>query len=65
MPFGGSPWGALLFFLIGLLDDLFGLSASSRLLMQAAIAAIAWHVGVSIDFFEHSLCRPGVAARVV
>ena len=46
----GVTLGGLAFFLIGLLDDLFGLSASSRLLMQATIAGIAWYVGVSIDF---------------
>ncbi|MEO1095681.1 MAG: MraY family glycosyltransferase [Cyanobacteria bacterium J06638_28] len=46
----GVTLGGLAFFLIGLLDDLFGLSASSRLLMQAMIAGIAWYVGVSIDF---------------
>lgn len=46
----GVTLGGLAFFLIGLLDDLFGLSASSRLLMQGMISAIAWHVGVSIDF---------------
>ena len=46
----GVTLGGFAFFLIGLLDDLFGLSASSRLLMQATIAGIAWYVGVSIDF---------------
>lgn len=46
----GVTLGGLAFFLIGLMDDLFGLSASSRLLMQATVAGIAWHVGVSIDF---------------
>ena len=37
----GVTLGGFAFFLIGLLDDLFGLSASSRLLMQALIAGIA------------------------
>ena len=46
----GVTIGGLAFFLIGLMDDLFGLSPFSRLLMQAAVATIAWHVGVSIDF---------------
>ena len=46
----GVTIGGLAFFLIGLMDDLFGLSAFSRLLMQAIVATIAWHVGVSIDF---------------
>ncbi|MBD0335396.1 MAG: undecaprenyl/decaprenyl-phosphate alpha-N-acetylglucosaminyl 1-phosphate transferase [Cyanobacteria bacterium Co-bin13] len=46
----GVTIGGLAFFLIGLTDDLFGLSPISRLFMQSAVAAIAWHVGVSIDF---------------
>lgn len=46
----GVTLGGFAFFLIGLLDDLIGLSASSRLLMQSLIAGIAWYVGVSIDF---------------
>ncbi|MFE4106318.1 glycosyltransferase family 4 protein [Almyronema epifaneia] len=46
----GVTIGGLAFFLIGLMDDLFGLSALSRLFMQAVVAALAWHVGVSIDF---------------
>ena len=46
----GVTLGGLAFFLIGLLDDLFGLSAISRLLMQAIVAAITWYVGVDIAF---------------
>ena len=46
----GVTLGGLAFFLIGLMDDFFGLSASSRLLMQATVAGLAWQVGVSIDF---------------
>ncbi|WP_008317040.1 glycosyltransferase family 4 protein [Leptolyngbya sp. PCC 6406] len=46
----GLTLGGLASFLIGLMDDLFGLSSLSRLLMQALVAGIAWHVGVSIDF---------------
>lgn len=46
----GVTIGGLAFFLIGLMDDLFGLSPFSRLFMQAAVASVAWHVGVSIDF---------------
>ncbi len=46
----GVTLGGLAFFLIGLMDDLFGLSPLSRLIMQALVAALAWHVGVSIDF---------------
>lgn len=46
----GVTIGGLAFFLIGLIDDLFGLSAISRLIVQAMVAAIAWNVGVAIDF---------------
>lgn len=46
----GVTIGGLAFFLIGLMDDLFGLSPISRLVMQSLVATIAWHVGVSIDF---------------
>lgn len=46
----GVTIGGLAFFLIGLMDDLFGLSAMNRLLMQATVAGIAWYVGVSINF---------------
>lgn len=48
----GVTIGGFAYFLIGLTDDLFGLSPISRLLMQAVVAAIAWHVGVSIDFLS-------------
>lgn len=46
----GVTIGGLAFFLIGLMDDLFGLSAVVRLLMQAAVAGCAWQVGVQINF---------------
>ncbi|MDJ0703036.1 MAG: MraY family glycosyltransferase [Leptolyngbyaceae cyanobacterium MO_188.B28] len=46
----GVTVGGLAFFLIGLMDDLFNLSPFSRLFMQAIVAALAWNVGVSIDF---------------
>lgn len=46
----GVTIGGLAFFLIGLADDLFGLSAILRLLLQSAIAACAWLVGVQIAF---------------
>lgn len=42
--------GGLAFFLIGLTDDLFGLSPLTRLVMQSVVAALAWQVGVSITF---------------
>lgn len=47
----GVTIGGVLFFLIGLADDLFTLSSGSRLLMQATVATLAWLVGVRIDFF--------------
>ncbi len=46
----GVTIGGLAFFLIGLADDLFGLSPISRLLMQSMIAGLAWWVGVQIEF---------------
>jgi UDP-GlcNAc:undecaprenyl-phosphate GlcNAc-1-phosphate transferase len=46
----GVSIGGVAFFLIGLADDLFSLSPFLRLLMQVAVACIAWNVGVSIDF---------------
>lgn len=46
----GVTLGGLAFFLIGLADDLIGLSPISRLIMQSAVAGIAWQAGVSISF---------------
>lgn len=46
----GVTLGGFAFFVIGLTDDLFGLSAISRLVMQSIVAAIAWKVGVDINF---------------
>lgn len=46
----GVTIGGVLFFLIGLADDLFHLSPFSRLLMQFGVAAAAWGVGVRIEF---------------
>ncbi|MFZ4639123.1 MAG: glycosyltransferase family 4 protein [Nodosilinea sp.] len=46
----GVTIGGLAFFLIGLTDDLFGLSPLTRLVMQSVVAALAWQVGVSINF---------------
>jgi UDP-GlcNAc:undecaprenyl-phosphate/decaprenyl-phosphate GlcNAc-1-phosphate transferase len=48
----GVTLGGLAFFLIGLMDDLFGLSAISRLVMQGIVAALAWKVGVDINFIS-------------
>jgi UDP-GlcNAc:undecaprenyl-phosphate/decaprenyl-phosphate GlcNAc-1-phosphate transferase len=47
----GVTGGGLCFFAIGLLDDLFTLSPLLRLVMQVGVAATAWYLGVSIDFF--------------
>ncbi len=46
----GVTIGGLLFFLIGLADDLFGLSAFMRLFLQTIVAGAAWQVGVQIAF---------------
>lgn len=46
----GVTLGGLAFFLIGLTDDLFGLSPLTRLLMQTIVAGLAWNAGVQIDF---------------
>jgi UDP-GlcNAc:undecaprenyl-phosphate/decaprenyl-phosphate GlcNAc-1-phosphate transferase len=46
----GVTIGGLAFFLIGLADDLFTLSAIVRLLLQAIVAGSAWWVGVQINF---------------
>lgn len=46
----GVTVGGLAFFVIGLADDLFGLSAWFRLIMEVIVASIAWQVGVQIEF---------------
>ncbi len=56
----GVTLGGLGFFLIGLVDDLFGLSAISRLIMQAIIASMAWYVGVDIAFLSLPLVETGI-----
>ncbi len=48
----GVTVGGLLFFFIGLADDLFQLPASLRLVLQAMVATAAWKVGVSIEFLQ-------------
>jgi UDP-GlcNAc:undecaprenyl-phosphate/decaprenyl-phosphate GlcNAc-1-phosphate transferase len=48
----GVTFGGLVFFLLGLADDLFDLPALLRLSAQLAIAAAAWFVGVRIDFLS-------------
>ncbi|HIK29834.1 MAG TPA: undecaprenyl/decaprenyl-phosphate alpha-N-acetylglucosaminyl 1-phosphate transferase [Oscillatoriales cyanobacterium M59_W2019_021] len=49
----GVTIGGLIFFLIGLADDLFGLSAFGRLLLQVSVAILTWWIGgVRIDFLS-------------
>ena len=48
----GVTVGGLLFFTIGLADDLFNLSPLTRLAMQVAVAGCAWSVGVKIAFID-------------
>lgn len=42
--------GSLGFFVIGLIDDLLGLSALLRLVLQIGIAAFVWQAGIQIEF---------------
>ena len=46
----GVTLGGIAFFAIGLVDDLFSLSAISRLIAQIGVAAIVWTMGIRIDF---------------
>jgi UDP-GlcNAc:undecaprenyl-phosphate/decaprenyl-phosphate GlcNAc-1-phosphate transferase len=46
----GVTLGGLTCFLIGLADDLFGLSALLRLFLEILVAATAWQMGVHIEF---------------
>ena len=46
----GVTLGGIAFFAIGLIDDLFSLSAGSRLVAQIGVAAITWTMGIRIDF---------------
>ncbi|MEM9214218.1 MAG: MraY family glycosyltransferase [Cyanobacteria bacterium P01_F01_bin.150] len=48
----GVTIGGLLFFLIGLADDLFNLSPLTRLALQMLVAGCAWSVGVQIAFID-------------
>lgn len=56
-PLLGVLGGSLGFFLIGLADDLIGLSPYSRLVLQGLVAAGSWSLGVRIDVI--SLLGPG------
>lgn len=49
-PVIGVIGGSIAFFAIGLADDLFELSAISRLVLQFIVAAIAWLLGVRIEY---------------
>jgi UDP-N-acetylmuramyl pentapeptide phosphotransferase/UDP-N-acetylglucosamine-1-phosphate transferase len=46
----GVSLGSVCFFLIGLTDDLIGLSPIARLLLQCLVASLAWLIGVQIEF---------------
>jgi len=46
----GVVLGGIAFFAIGLIDDLFNLSALSRLVAQTGVAVLVWSMGVRIDF---------------
>jgi len=48
----GVTIGGIAFFLLGLADDIFQLPAVLRLFMQLLISAIAWWVGVRIEFIS-------------
>ena len=48
----GVTLGGIGFFLIGLADDLFSLSALKRLLMQIGVSSIAWMAGVKLSFSQ-------------
>ena len=50
--------GSICFFLIGLVDDLFGLSPITRLILQSGVASMVWFVGVRIEFMP----LPGIGA---
>lgn len=41
--------GSILFFLIGLADDIFTLSASKRLLLQAIVTCCVWSLGIRVE----------------
>ncbi|NET39696.1 MAG: undecaprenyl/decaprenyl-phosphate alpha-N-acetylglucosaminyl 1-phosphate transferase [Cyanothece sp. SIO1E1] len=58
----GVTIGGLAFFLIGLMDDLIGLSPWTRLLMQAIAAALAWKVGVQIEFLTVPFSGSGLVS---
>ncbi len=48
----GVILGSFCFFLIGVTDDLMGLSPIFRLLLQAGVASVVWEIGVQISFIN-------------
>jgi UDP-GlcNAc:undecaprenyl-phosphate GlcNAc-1-phosphate transferase len=54
----GLGLGGICFFLIGLIDDLVGLSPITRLVLQSAVASLVWLIGVRIEFMP----LPGIGA---
>lgn len=48
----GVGLGSICFFLIGLVDDLIGLSPITRLVLQCGVASLAWLIGVRIEFLS-------------
>jgi UDP-GlcNAc:undecaprenyl-phosphate GlcNAc-1-phosphate transferase len=65
----GVTIGGLAFFLIGLADDLYGLSPFLRLFLQIVVASCAWNVGVQINFltipFEGLVSLPDWLSLIV
>ncbi|MGK7952638.1 MAG: glycosyltransferase family 4 protein [Xenococcaceae cyanobacterium] len=49
---GAVIFGSIVFFFIGLADDLFNLTPISRLIAQLLVATICWFMGVRIDFLS-------------
>ena len=47
--------GATLIFGIGIIDDLFGISAKQKLLLQVLVATFTYHMGISITFVSSPL----------
>jgi UDP-GlcNAc:undecaprenyl-phosphate GlcNAc-1-phosphate transferase len=52
---GAFGVGALLLICVGMWDDRFDLSATSKFVVQIVAAAIAIHAGFSVDLFSHPL----------
>jgi UDP-GlcNAc:undecaprenyl-phosphate/decaprenyl-phosphate GlcNAc-1-phosphate transferase len=42
--------GSFLFFLIGLADDIFSISAAKRLLLQAIVTCCIWNLGIQVEY---------------